>query len=49
MKSFALSFFISALILSKAVDEGFVDRNAFETDTDARFQKLPERLPKAAN
>ncbi len=42
--------------LSKAVDEGFANRATFETDadlapirSDARFQKLLERLPKAAN
>jgi tetratricopeptide (TPR) repeat protein len=43
-------------MLNKAVDEGFVNRQTFETDTDltalradARFQTLLNRLPKAAN
>ena len=43
-------------ILNKAVDEGFTNRQTYETDTDfdsirsdARFQKLLERMPKAAN
>lgn len=43
-------------LLNKAVDEGFTNRQTYETDTDfaairadARFQKLLERLPKAAN
>jgi pentatricopeptide repeat protein len=43
-------------MLNKAVDEGFSNRATFESDTDlaplrtdARFQKLLERLPKAAN
>jgi tetratricopeptide (TPR) repeat protein len=43
-------------ILNKAVDEGFTNRQTYETDTDfdsiradARFQKLLERLPKTAN
>lgn len=42
--------------LNKAVDEGFNNRQTFETDddlaplrTDARFQKLLERLTKSAN
>ena len=42
--------------LNKAVDEGFSNRQTYETDTDfdsiradARFQKLLERMPKAAN
>ena len=43
-------------MLNKAVDEGFVNRQTFETDTDlaalrtdARFQTLLNRLPKAAS
>lgn len=43
-------------MLNKAVDEGFNNRNSFETDTDltpirtdARFQTLLTRLPKTAN
>jgi len=43
-------------LLNKAVDEGFNNRSTYEGDTDfapirtdARFQKLLERLPKAAN
>lgn len=43
-------------MLNKTVDEGFVNRQTFETDTDlaplradARFQTLLARLPKAAN
>lgn len=43
-------------ILNKAVDEGFTNRQTYETDTDfdairsdARYQKLLERLPKGAN
>lgn len=43
-------------MLNKAVDEGFVTRNSYETDTDfvslrpdPRFAKLLERLPKGAN
>ena len=42
--------------LNKAIDEGFTNRNTMETDTDlepirsdARFQKVLARLPKAAN
>ena len=40
-------------MLNKAVDEGFVNRQTFETDTDltpiradSRFQTLLARLPK---
>ncbi len=43
-------------LLNKTIDEGFTNRQTFETDTDLapirtdmRFQKLLERLPKAAN
>ena len=43
-------------MLNKAVDEGFTNRQTFETDTDlatlrtdARFQALLNRLPKAAS
>lgn len=43
-------------LLNKAVDEGFTNRQTYETDTDftsirsdARFQKLLERLPKTGN
>lgn len=43
-------------LLNKAVDEGFTNRQTYETDTDfapiksdARFQKLLDRLPKTAN
>ena len=43
-------------MLNKAVDEGFVNRQTFETDTDlaplradARFQTLLARLPKTAS
>lgn len=43
-------------MLNKAVDEGFVNRQTFETDTDlaplrsdARFQALLARLPRANN
>lgn len=43
-------------VLSKAVDEGFTNRATYESDTDlapiradARFQKLLDGLPKAAN
>ena len=42
--------------LGKAIDEGFVDRQTFETDTDlapirsdARFQQVLGRLPKTSN
>jgi pentatricopeptide repeat protein len=43
-------------MLDKAIDEGFTNRRAFETDedlaplrSDARFQKVLARLPKTAN
>ncbi len=43
-------------MLNKAIDEGFVNRQTFETDTDlaplrndARFQTLLSRLPRAAS
>lgn len=43
-------------MLNKAVDEGFVNRTTFETDTDlepirsdARFQQMMARLPKNTN
>jgi tetratricopeptide (TPR) repeat protein len=43
-------------MLNKSIDEGFNNRQTFETDTDlapiradSRFQKLLERLPKSAN
>jgi tetratricopeptide (TPR) repeat protein len=43
-------------MLAKAIDEGFVDRNTFETDTDlaalrsdTRFAQLLGRLPKSTN
>jgi tetratricopeptide (TPR) repeat protein len=43
-------------MLNKAVDEGYTNRNTFETDTDlaplrtdSRFQNLLEKLPKTTN
>lgn len=43
-------------MLNKTIDEGFVDRQTFETDTDltpirsdARFQQILARLPKTMN